>query len=72
MPAEEKHEFFPSFFDVLQNENSSILAYKRCTLVLVVVVYQNLELELVLSTEIFHNTIRFQGFFFTQYYKLKI
>ena len=62
MPAEEKHEFFPSFFDVLQNENSSILAYKRCTLVLVVV-YQNLELELVLSTEIFHNTIRFQGFF---------
>ena len=39
-----------------------VLAYKRCTLVLVVV-YQNLELELVLSTEIFDNTIRFQGFF---------
>ena len=72
MPAEEKHEFFPSFFDVLQNENSSTIAYKRCTLVLVVVVYQNLELELVLSiTEIFHNTIRFQGFFYSVY-KLKI
>ena len=48
-----------------------VLAYKRCTLVLVVVVYQNLELELVLSTEIFHNTIRFQGFFYSVY-KLKI
>ena len=47
-----------------------VLAYKRCTLVLVVV-YQNLELELVLSTEIFHNTIRFQGFLYSVY-KLKI
>ena len=61
--------FFPASLTYCKMK-TLVLAY---TLVLVVVVvYQNLELELVLSiTEIFHNTIRFQGFFYSVY-KLKI